>query len=75
MIRYVAIGAVVGFLVAYFLLSQGSEESSPPVEAPAQGLAAPPTPLRPRAEELMRLQPLQEPAGVRGPAVAVDAGT
>jgi hypothetical protein len=72
MIRYVAIGAVVGFLFAYFLLSRGGEESAAPVAPPAP-VAAPvqavPLP-RPKGSELMKLQPLPSDVAPRSPSDA-----
>ena len=71
MIRYVAIGAVVGFVFAFFLLSRSSEDlTAPPVDVPVvpQMIA----PSRPNPSELMRLQPL--PPGLSQRAAPIDAG-
>jgi len=57
MIRYVAIGAVVGFLVAFFLLSHGSEAPSLP---PVQGAQPARLPELSNPAERMQLQRLPE---------------
>lgn len=50
MVRYVAIGALVGFVVAYFLLSHEGP-------APAADLSAPPANLQPRRPPGVGLPP------------------
>lgn len=68
MIRYVAMGAVVGFLFAYFLLSHSSEDvTAPPVDPPAPVIL--PTTHRPT--DMMRLRQL--PSGMAQRIVS-DAG-
>ncbi len=72
MIRYVLLGAVVGFVVAYFLLSSGSKDlTAPPPDAAPHVLAAP---ARPNPEELMRMQPLPANMARRGMPLDGDAG-
>lgn len=62
MIRYVAIGAVVGFLVAYFLLSAGNDAPPGPVPAQVEGATAPwQAPQVPHPSDLGELKPLPEP--------------
>ena len=77
MIKYVAIGAVVGFVLAYFLISQSSRDpSSPAVEAPARVeapvRAAPPSPLT--IDERSRLQPLPPNTVQPRTRLALDGG-
>ncbi len=68
MIRYVAIGAVVGFLVAYLALSSMREDPAPaPVVVPTQE----PAPVRPKLQDLQKLKALPlnaEPPGQVEPA-------
>jgi len=65
--RYVAIGAIVGFLIAWFLLNSGRDAGPPAVQtapvqtAPVQTLPS----LRPTPAQLREMQRLPEGAKPR----------
>ncbi len=62
MMRYVAIGAIVGFLIAWFLLNSGRDAGPPAVQtAPVQTLPS----LRPTPAQLREMQRLPEGAKPR----------
>ena len=72
MIRYVAIGAVVGFGLAFFLLSHSNEDlTAPPVDVPAAPVTAI-VQVRPNPQELMKLRRL--PLEIQPRVVDADAG-
>ena len=72
MLKYVAIGAGVGFLVAYFLLSHASpaDLTAPPRETPA----AVAVPMRINGEALLNAQPLPSNKLEGRPPFGADAG-
>ncbi len=63
MMRYVAIGAIVGFLVAWFLLSSGPAVVTPPPPPPSAPVLLPPS--RPTPDQMRELQRVPEGAKPR----------
>jgi hypothetical protein len=74
MLKFVAIGAVVGFLLAYFVLSSASESPAVPAAPVAPPPVAVPLKRPENMDQLMKLQPLPPGMPPLGRLGSLDAG-